>query len=334
MSTDTTISLPTTPRIDYLDLLKGFTILWIVWYHQPHPTFIDHYYHVPVFFFISGIVFKHKDIVSFVKGLVQHILIPFLFFYVTSYCFQIIRFLFESQSLSGFEWSQVFDVFKLEYHRDYLRINRPLWFLVSLAVVQTLYQLIYKLPRYCIFAICTIILLLKATITTWPTYFFFNQSIYWLTYFALGDIIGKQVVNKSKNNNTKKRYWRIYLIISCICLYSISLFFFRNTNNTTLCNFLYDLRVISFVFFSITLFSYFKGNNFLFRILRFYGKNSLTVLGTHLLFSITFGGFAFRLFGLTGNYWIGFAVFILTALIMYPTILFIRKFLPFCIGIN
>lgn len=73
-------TLTISSRIDYFDLLKGFAIMWIVWYHQPHPTFVDHYFYVPLFFFISGILFKHKDVKSFLKGLCFRIKNPFLFF--------------------------------------------------------------------------------------------------------------------------------------------------------------------------------------------------------------------------------------------------------------
>ncbi len=92
----------TTNRIDFVDLLKGFAILWIVWYHQPHPQIVDHFFHVPIFFFLSGVFFKRKVPSQFFRGILLKIIIPFLFFYVVSYCFQISRYLFENTTFSNF----------------------------------------------------------------------------------------------------------------------------------------------------------------------------------------------------------------------------------------
>lgn len=324
-------------RIDYLDLLKGFAILWIIWYHQPHPELVDHYYHVPIFFFISGIVFKDKSLIDFIKGVVLHIMIPFLFFYLISYCFQISRFLFENKTINGFEWNQIFDLFKQDNYIDYIRINRPLWFLVSLTVIQLLYYIICRIPQFLILIICAIVFIFKEPILSWQTYFMFNQSLYWLIYFALGDILGKWIVKRNEStyngpNSFLISKWKIVIIISSICLYiAISQITFHN-NNSMISNLLYDTKVITFVVVSVLLFSYLKGNNICIRLLRFYGQNSLTVLGIHILVSIFYGGFAFKLIGITGNNLIGFVIFILTSVTMVPIILFINRFLPFCVG--
>lgn len=323
-------------RIDCLDLLKGFAILWIVWYHQPHPEFVDYYYHVPIFFFVSGIVFKHKNAMSFIKGISRHIVIPFLFFYILSYCFQIARFLFENKTLIEFEWCQLFDVFKMENQIDYLKINRPLWFLISLSVIQLLYHLLSRLPNYCILIICAVIFLFKEPILSFPTHLMFNQSLYWLVYFALGDILGKWIVNRTNSTNIIQNTFfclnrRLIILISCICFYIAISITSLHINTSLINNLLYDTKVITFVVISVLFFSYLRGNTICLRIFRFFGQNSLTVLGVHLLISIFYGGIAFKLIGITGNNWIGFAIFILTSVTLIPIILLFNRYLPFCI---
>ena len=54
-------------RIDYIDYLKGLTILWVVWYHTSHPEFVDYPPTMPMFFFLSGIFFKPYPLLEFIK---------------------------------------------------------------------------------------------------------------------------------------------------------------------------------------------------------------------------------------------------------------------------
>lgn len=51
-------------RIDYIDYLKGLSIIWVVWYHTVHPWFVDFSFRMPLFFLASGIFLGciHKDI--------------------------------------------------------------------------------------------------------------------------------------------------------------------------------------------------------------------------------------------------------------------------------
>lgn len=314
-------------RIDYIDILKGFAILWIVWYHQPHPVIVDHYFHVPLFFFISGIFFKHKNPKAFFKSLVFKIIIPFLFFYIISYGFQIARFLFENATIKGFEWTCILDVFRIESYIDHITINRPLWFLISLTVIQLLYYFIGKLPKLIIITLCTIIIFLKEPICATRSPFMINQSIFWLLYYALGDTIGKIIISNKKDN----KHFFAPLII-CICTFIFLSLLLPHIENTLIFNIAYEICVISFVILSVILFSFFRGRSHIAKVLKFYGQNSLIVLSLHLLVSILYGGIFFRIIGITGNNYIGFANFILTAITLYPIIILLNKHLPFCVG--
>ncbi len=329
-------------RIDYLDLLKGFAILWIVWYHQPHPAFVDHYYHVPVFFFVSGVFFRQKNFVSHLNGILTHIVVPFVFFYLISYCFQFARFFFENQTLIGFEWDQVLDLFRQECSGNYLRVNIPLWFLVSLAEIQLLYFFVGKLPNLVILFLSLVILITKESLLSWQTYLFFNQSVYWLSYYAIGDIVGKHIVtpNNSRNRqftkNTQltfsgKKY--TYCIIAALIIsYILVRIASHYLYNSFLCSIMYEIEVISFIILSVYIFSLFNGKSIIAKCLRFYGKNSLIVLGLHIPITIVYGGILFKLFRITGNNWIGFAILILVCITLIPIIYLLKKYFPFCVG--
>lgn len=44
-------------RIEYIDLLKGFSIILVVWFHTAHPAVIDYSFRMPLFFLASSIFF-------------------------------------------------------------------------------------------------------------------------------------------------------------------------------------------------------------------------------------------------------------------------------------
>ncbi|MBP5547896.1 MAG: acyltransferase family protein [Bacteroidales bacterium] len=325
---ETLSSLYFSDRIDFLDLLKGFAILWIVWYNQPHPGIIDHYYHVPIFFFISGIFFKQKPPKQFFRSIFYRIIIPFIFFYFVSFIFQIARFCFENHAINGFEWTCIFDIFRIESYIDHITINRPLWFLIALIIIQSMYYIIGRLPKWFILSICIIIILFKNQICSLQTPLLINQSVFWMSYFALGDIVGKWLISIT----IFERKWKVVLAIVCISLFAILSFLIPHINNSLLYNTTYEISVISFVILSVLFFSFIKGKGFTAQTFRFYGQNSLIVLGLHMLISIVYGGIFFRLFGITGDNLIGFANFILTTATLYPIILFLNKYLPLCVG--
>ena len=41
-------------RYEFIDILKGFTIIWVLWMHMNLPELIYPSVQMPIFFFISG----------------------------------------------------------------------------------------------------------------------------------------------------------------------------------------------------------------------------------------------------------------------------------------
>ncbi len=81
---------PHTSRIDYVDILKGFAILAVIWSHTVH-TYFGNWspgmFGNIVFFFLSGFFFKIIDVKTFIAKKGIKILLPFLVFYALSYPF-------------------------------------------------------------------------------------------------------------------------------------------------------------------------------------------------------------------------------------------------------
>lgn len=72
-------------RILYIDLARGLTMLTILWGHvmlTGSVNLVVYAFHIPVFFFLSGMVFrkdKYPTLGSLVKRRVETLLIPYVF---------------------------------------------------------------------------------------------------------------------------------------------------------------------------------------------------------------------------------------------------------------
>ena len=131
------------PRIEYIDLAKGFCIILVVWHHaNAAMDDIDYalrdamcVFRMPLYFFLSGLFFKpYEGYIGFLKRKVNKLLVPFLFFHVLS-CFVIPLLRHES-----FEWHTLWDFVFMQAGC----VNVPLWFLICLFWLNQIFYVIYK----------------------------------------------------------------------------------------------------------------------------------------------------------------------------------------------
>lgn len=317
----------TNTRIDYIDLVKGFAILWIVWWHAGVPEFAQPYYHVPIFFFLSGMFFNKKD--SFVissQKTIRRIGIPFIFFYIVSYPYRMIVYLWDHRTLTGFRWNCILDLFKIEWRADYLYVNVPLWFLVCLFVLQISYYFINKLPQWSIWIIAIGGAVCFVFTQYIPTPLMINVAMHYITYFAIGALVGKKLLDYIKENKN-----RIFVLLISITVYLLStLFSHSHFENSFTYNILLHIQTFSFIFFTITAFSYFNNTKHL-AFLRFYGNNSIVVLGLHVPVLIIFQRIGHKIFGDFGL-WGSFTCTLCTIVTLYPIILLLNRYAPSLIG--
>lgn len=314
-------------RIDYIDLVKGFAILWIVWWHAGVPTFAQPYYHVPIFFFISGMFFNKKDsFVSSSRKTIQRIGVPFLFFYIISYPYRMIVYLWDHRTLSGFRWNSILDLFKIEWRADYLYVNVPLWFLVCLFVLQLSYYFINKLPQWSIWILAIASAVCFIFTQHIPTPLMINNAMHYLTYYAIGSLVGKNLLDYIKTSKNK-----IIVILVTITVYLIAIMISNlHITNTFTSNIFLHIKTFSFIFFIITIFSFFNNNKQL-SFLRFYGNNSIVVLGLHVPVLIIFQRIGHKLCGNFGL-WGAFICTLCTIIILFPIILLLNRYVPSLIG--
>lgn len=99
-------------RVDYIDVIKGIAIFGVVWRHTACPSWLTLNF---IFFILGGFFFKRKPLKTFLYEKIRYILVPFLFFYLTSYLYDILLFFWRNGSLSNYYWDCILDV--LNYQR-------------------------------------------------------------------------------------------------------------------------------------------------------------------------------------------------------------------------
>lgn len=266
-------------RLTYVDILKGFTILWVVWMHMDLPSFIHPSVQMPVFFFISGCFFKPRPFKEFVKKKVNTLIVPFIFFWFISYIYFVIKneFIPCSFNLNDINWLNVINVWD-KY--SYLRIS-ILWFLIALFVMEIIW---YVVDRYSIKKIYTYFSMLilypigsylYATKLASNTFFPIAELLVFQIYFLIGALFGKKVLSICEGSiKDKKNY--IVILINIIVLALIQFF-----PPQPIPYLIYIVPyTIAFIILALK-FSYIVRNLKIMDILNFYGKNSIVVYTTH-----------------------------------------------------
>lgn len=317
-------SLKTVPevRVDYIDLLKGIAILWIIWVHSGVPECAK--YGNSIFFFTSGIFFKLTDAKKFFSKRVWMIIIPFLFFYLASIPFRFIVDLWDFRTIEAFDWNRIFDIFRIEDRNDYLSLNVPLWFLLTLFMVQSFSFIVFRLNQWIILALALLSLVFFEELYRIPSLFMINNALAWFGYFAIGYLTGKPLIKYLNSLRRKTFVFILSLLILAGCI------IFEQFEIADWHNLIGKTKLIVFIVCFMTFFSFLNGMKSL-QFLRFYGKNSLIVLGAHLWILIPLQRITTRFWGPI-NPIVGLGVSIITAILLVPVIIWMNRYIPFLVG--
>lgn len=309
-------------RLTYVDILKGFTILWVVWMHMDLPSFIHPSVQMPVFFFLSGCFFKPRPFKEFIKKKVNTLIVPFLFFWFISYIYFVIKneFIPCSFNLNDINWLNVINVWD-KYFYGKISI---LWFLIGLFIMEMLWFFADKYSIKKIFLIISLFILypiggyLYAKQIFYPIPFVpIAHTLTFIPYYVIGAILGKKVLTICESSIKEKQNY-IVLLISLFIL-AIIQFFPPKPIPYLIYIFPYT---IAFIILALKI-AFLVRNLKIMELLNFYGKNSIVVYTTHwqLIKWIVLPDYITT----QTHYWIICVVEIFL-------ILFFNKFLPIVIG--
>ena len=182
-------------------------------------------FHVPCFFFLSGIVADHKLTDNKVCKEVRRTLIPYYTFGLISIA---IYGILGSTAASDFGMSADSigeNLMKLVYGYSYLKFNAPLWFLPALFMTKILYKITYRWMKGNTSAIVMIavigsiagFLYTNADFYTLP--FSFELVLKLFPFFVAGGILAPNLLNAGKSDYKTQKYTIVgLLLLTIVCV--------------------------------------------------------------------------------------------------------------------
>lgn len=137
-------------RIHWIDIARGIGIIFVIYAHVLGSYDFRHLiyaFHMPLFFFLSGVVYnadKYISFVSFLNKNFKHILIPYFIFAFLTFPLWLIR--LENYNIFSFQiLKQFLSIFYANSNNGLMAFNNILWFLPALFVTKILFGFLNNL---------------------------------------------------------------------------------------------------------------------------------------------------------------------------------------------
>ena len=326
----------TNNRIAWLDQLKGFGIILMVYGHN-FPALEEYIYsfHMPLFFIIAGIFHPKKINIPTIKKRFRQILLPYFLwsFILFGFWLFIGRKFGESVHLDLSITKNFIGIFFAQGDINFMNWGIPMWFLPTIFLTFLLFGLILKIKntilQYSVLVMSIVLGFLIANFCRVYLFWSLDVALVSLFFYSFG-FYAKDFI---KSNNNKGV---LSLLILGVIHVAVSLFLlqkidmYRSTYGNEILFLLNSL--VGFLFWG----SLFK--NFLpLKFLVFFGKNTMPVLALQARALSFIKLFLFLILGLSIFEFTEFEKVILTLgqlIILFPILIFINKYIPILNGKN
>lgn len=246
--------------------------------HVTHSEWLWYYiwqFHMPLFFFISGLLYIPKD--SFKTFLIKRtksLYIPYVIFFLITFAYWVLI----ERKYRGFEIPISYELIGLPYgtyEGGHLFFNGVLWFLPCLYATEIIFYFIAKLKdRIGIFAgiICSFAIgqfLLLNRVDYLP--FGLNTAFNAILFYGIGYLLKPFFIHL--NNKNKKH--QILFLIGCLAIQL--LYLGKYVSNIKVCTVPYCFLAFAGIGFYLILSNLLNNN----KAIEYFGRNSLVILGLH-----------------------------------------------------
>ena len=326
----------TKTHIEWLDIAKGLGVLLVVighlWYNCLFPIVntIIYSFHMPMFFILSGFVFKkgNSKFGSFITSKIKRLILPTLIFFVLG----VIALLFFNESFLTI----IKEFFFLEGICPY---NSPCWYFITLFQLLVISYFLNLDRRSFLFKgiVLGIAFILGFVVYEFKIFipFGINRTIISLVFFVVGSMLGQA---NRENKKISKTYFKAIVIIALMAawiLFGVILngkisFYRMDIDN-------YFFFIISGISGSIVFIELSKLLQKIKWIKRFFIKtsdNSILIIGTHYFIIFIFECIM-DLFGLfrTWQYCLIVVCFSIVTILIYNFFgVFFKKYFPVITG--
>lgn len=210
-------------RIDWLDIAKGITIFCIVLGHIVENKIIYtilYSFHLPIFMFISGYLYKKRKIGEFAKRKFKSVMVPYLFFGILEILY---FYMFE---VNYREYTPIKESFLglITGNYDWLDFNTHLWYLPFFFMVSNIYNILEnifdndRIPRIIFLIIAVLGIFIKI-----PNLPFSINRFELMAYFALGDFISSKVDLDKAFSKCERKKLKMCSLISFIVVITMNI---------------------------------------------------------------------------------------------------------------
>lgn len=325
-------------RNRYIDTIKAVGIFLVILGH--HQTIFTQYiysFHMPLFFFLSGIFHKnYGSYRSFFEKKIKSLIIPYFFFATTLFLFWLVigRYFGESkmrhtsilESILGiFAGNEIFGFSSIEW-------GIPLWFILTLFIVANMYYIINKSGSIFFIIIINILFGMIGYYYNFykPTYldiWHFTVSFNAIQFYSIGAILKDRILNLDKISYK----WMILLfIISYVsCYYNGKIDMYSlNYGNNMLLFYISAFSGIAFIIYLI------RNLEVYHKFIDFIGTNTLIILAYHGR-CMTFIKLVFLILGVklaNDNTIYNMFFSIIQLILCIPIIMVLNKYFPKFVG--
>lgn len=215
-------------RFDYLDIAKGFGILFVVWAHIML-TGVTHQmiyaFHMPLFFLLSGMLFqrgKYDSFPQFLKKRAKRLLVPYVAWSVVTWCVWFVFRYVRHDPVDSY-WMPLLQTVIAQGSGEFIVHNSALWFVPCLFLVEIMYFGISRLSTSVRLLICFgcagLSFLLGALYGKdyWPLLpWNMDAALIALPFYGVGNVLISKYPHAVVVESAHK-HWKWYAF-SCVCL--------------------------------------------------------------------------------------------------------------------
>lgn len=261
-------------RYSWLDILKGFGIIFVVLGHFCSIDSVYHWtysFHMPLFFLASGYLYHKRSVMSTIKHKFLTLMVPyFLFGIITSIYYVLNEFIFAREvNFSELVLGLLYGTYSSIVY------NKVLWFLPVLFCISVIYNMLKvggggQKSLYVLVAIITVLSILEVipSILPWGMDY---QVCHYMIYYMLGNILAE----KGWIEGIRKLPVKYRCIWAFLLLCGHSLIFIYREQNELLGCVIALVGIAEWIFISILIENHGK-------ILEYIGQASLGILCIHM----------------------------------------------------
>lgn len=323
-------------RNDLIDIIKGIGIFLVVLGHQNTTLTQEIYsFHMPLFFFMSGIFHKnYSSYIEFIKRKIKTLMVPYFIFAISLFLFWffISRNFGESNKIKVSILENFMGIFIGAEIKNISQIGwgATLWFLPCLFLVSNIYYFLNKLSIKKIIGINFILIiiayfLLKLNIK-YLNIWHFLTALFSVPFYSVGKILKDEIISEKVFNS--EIIFILFFINIIVSKFNGKIDINMNIYNNLIMFYISAFSGILFLIFAI---KKIKLKN---KVIDFLGKNTLIIFAYHLRVNIIITillTYILKL-NLSDNLIIGIVLSIFQIILCLPLVYIFNRYLPFLMG--